>query len=63
MDGEHQEPREADAGAVARLEQAMNRIAWALDRREVPSPETDLQTVAANIDALRARIRAALEIG
>ncbi|GAA4481130.1 hypothetical protein [Gluconacetobacter asukensis] len=41
-----------------RLEQALNRIAFALDRRdEAVAPGPDLQTLAANIDALIARVR------
>nr|WP_246375379.1 hypothetical protein [Gluconacetobacter takamatsuzukensis] len=41
-----------------RLEQALNRIAFALDRRhEAVAPAPDLQTLAANIDALIARVR------
>ncbi|NVN13219.1 hypothetical protein [Nguyenibacter vanlangensis] len=47
-----------------RLEQALNRIAFALDRRRddaaqaAPDPHApDLQTLAANIDILIARIR------
>ncbi|MBB2197180.1 MAG: hypothetical protein ABF479_17500 [Gluconacetobacter sp.] len=41
-----------------RLEQALNRIAFALDRRhEAVAAAPDLQTLAANIDALIARVR------
>lgn len=41
-----------------RLEQALNRIAFALDRRdEAVAPGPDLQMLAANIDALIARVR------
>ncbi|AQS88634.1 hypothetical protein AA101099_0204 [Neoasaia chiangmaiensis NBRC 101099] len=43
-----------------RLESALNRIAYALDRRAAETEQPDLQTLAANIDALRARVRDAL---
>ena len=45
-----------------RLANALTRIAYALDR--APSqPGVELQTIAANIDALRVRIRTSLEAG
>ncbi|EGG78315.1 hypothetical protein SXCC_00912 [Gluconacetobacter sp. SXCC-1] len=47
-----------------RLELALNRIAFVLDRRgeqaalaRPPMPEADLQALAANIDVLIARVR------
>ncbi|MFS3135866.1 hypothetical protein ACLRDC_10885 [Gluconacetobacter sacchari] len=58
----HAEASDSPAGWGAtepadRLEQALNRIAFALDRRHEAASGPDLQTLAANIDALIARVR------
>lgn len=61
---ENGQNRHHDQNPADRLELALNRIAFALDRRaELASvarpsaPDTDLQALAANIDALIARVR------
>lgn len=47
-----------------RLEQALNRIAFALDRgREAMGQQPDLQALAANLDALIVRVRDVLGPG
>gem|GEM_PF-4925146 len=63
---EHSQTIGQDGGDPAdRLEQALNRIAYALDRGPVePKPEgPDLHALGANIDALCARIRDMLKDG
>ncbi|GCE84421.1 hypothetical protein [Komagataeibacter diospyri] len=64
--GQEVAPSSSETGQdpVDRLELALNRIAFALDRRaELASiarpsgPEVDVQALAANIDVLIARVR------
>ena len=63
-------PSEAGENPADRLELALNRIAFALDRRTAQAaiqppaaPDVDLQALAANIDVLIARVRDVLDEG
>ncbi|WP_308719521.1 hypothetical protein [Komagataeibacter xylinus] len=63
-------PSEDGENPADRLELALNRIAFALDRRTTAAPvqapaapDIDLQALAANIDVLIARVRDVLDDG
>lgn len=45
---------------TGRLEQALDRIAYALHRKPQAEGDLDVQALAANVDALRVRVRDAL---
>lgn len=46
----------ASARSEDRIEEALDRIAYALHQSRRPATETDWQPVAANIEALRHRV-------